>query len=99
MNATPRPWHENNRGFICGPSDEGIAAMTWGSQTTIEQKIANSALIVSAVNFHDSLVAENARLREALEGLSAQCEPNDGCTCAYCSAINAARASLERKGA
>ena len=64
---TKGPWIAVNPTLIRGPHGEAIAATRCRDIFPYDvNHEANAAFIVEACNAHDSLTAENARLREAL---------------------------------
>jgi hypothetical protein len=75
--ATERPWASmGSRGDIksvCKGFPEKMVAKVLGQATT-EERAANAALIVEAVNSHASLLAKNADLIKALEEMTAAFE-------------------------
>jgi len=79
---TPTPWefqdisnshHDDGLGYINGP--DGIEIDHHGSnRRSKEENLANAAFIVEACNSHDALVAENKRLRKALNNAIEHCQ-------------------------
>lgn len=73
---TPTPWHAvpdrvlGNSTRI-GNGDFGCVADTGGCRPSVAENESNAAHIVRCVNAHDALIADNARLRAALQSLQA----------------------------
>lgn len=73
---TPLPWYSEQPwagfGAIRGAGNQLVFGVTVGTpdeRAPAETCAANMAFIIEACNAHDGLLAENATLRAALEGL------------------------------
>lgn len=103
MNHTPTPWRtakgftgedwERPGALIVQGHDYAIADCNVSSAYRPESN-DNAAFIVTACNNHDSLVAENARLREALKGIIAALTQNKTYPADINYAITMARSAL-----
>ena len=95
--ATPRPWIVNPQTPNTIITPHGRISVGWSGNINELDKLAEetAALIVEAVNAHDALKAENARLTQGLQNIVARYQSRDPDSAVAGDMHDIARATLE----